>query len=117
MSVIGKKIGKVQMATKELILRHQLQSLLKENNLSAVALARNCGIAKQVISDWLAGSRPKHIDKVKVVADFFGVTIDQLCFGCTKHLQVQSNSQKLAIDQIEEGKYEVIVKKLSTGNG
>lgn len=65
----------------QFILRHQLKQLLNERHMRPIDLAREIGIAKQVISDWLAGSRPRNLEQVKIVADFFHISIDALCFG------------------------------------
>jgi hypothetical protein len=37
-------------------------------------------VAKQTISDWLAGLPPRNLLPVKSVADYFGVLVDDILF-------------------------------------
>jgi transcriptional regulator with XRE-family HTH domain len=64
-------------------LRQVLKTLLAENKLSAAELSRKTSVSKQVLSDWLAGVRPRNIEQVKAVAEYFGISLDYLCFGET----------------------------------
>lgn len=50
--------------------------LLDKNNISAYRTAKDTGISPVVFSDWKTGkSRPK-ADKIKILANYFGVTIE-----------------------------------------
>ena len=62
-------------------LRHILKSLLSENKLTASELSRKTEVSKQVLSDWLAGVKPRNIEQVKAVAEYFRISMDYLCFG------------------------------------
>lgn len=64
----------------QMILRHKLKDLLQHRRMRPIDLARELGIAKQVISDWLAGSRSRNLEQIKQVANYFEITIDELCF-------------------------------------
>lgn len=53
-----------------------IKRLCAERNLSIMALEKATGIGNGVIATWDKG-RPR-VDKLKAVADFFGVTVDWL---------------------------------------
>jgi transcriptional regulator with XRE-family HTH domain len=64
-----------------MILKKQLEHLIKIRGLTASELSRKSGVSKQVVSLWLGGAKPKNIDQVKSIADTLGVTLDYLLFG------------------------------------
>lgn len=50
--------------------------LLDKTNKSAYQVSKDTGIAQSVLSDWKRGvSKPK-TDKLKILADYFGVSIE-----------------------------------------
>lgn len=50
--------------------------LLDKTNKSAYQVSKDTGIAQSVLSDWKRGvSKPK-ADKLKILADYFGVSIE-----------------------------------------
>ena len=50
--------------------------LLVKNNKTAYAVAKQTGIAQSVLSDWKNGRSKPKADKLKRIADYFGVTVD-----------------------------------------
>lgn len=50
--------------------------LLVKNNKTAYAVAKETGIAQSVLSDWKNGRSKPKADKLKRIADYFGVTMD-----------------------------------------
>lgn len=62
-------------------LKYQLKRLLAESDITAAELARQTGVTKQSLSDWIGGIPPRNITAVKQVANFFGITVDELLFG------------------------------------
>lgn len=62
-------------------LKKQLRLYLEYRGITASQLAKKSTVPKQSLSDWLAGSNPRDVRQVKLVADVFGVTIDNLMFG------------------------------------
>ena len=50
--------------------------LCKEHNISIAKLEKACKIGNGVIAAW-ENSQPR-LDKIKAVADYFGVTVDEL---------------------------------------
>lgn len=54
----------------------KIKALAKSRGLSIMQVEEQCGFGKKSIYDWDA-HRP-NVDKVKRVADFFGVSMDEL---------------------------------------
>lgn len=54
------------------------ETLLKERGLSIAEFSRLTGIAKSTLSDWKKGKFQLKDSKRRVIADFFGVTLDFL---------------------------------------
>lgn len=50
--------------------------LLDKNNKTAYQVAKDTGIAQSVLSDWKTGRSKPKADKLKVLADYFGVSIE-----------------------------------------
>lgn len=62
-------------------LKTQLRHYLEAHEMTSAQLARKSGIGKSVLSDWLAGSKPRDLEQVKRVASVLGTSVDHLCFG------------------------------------
>lgn len=52
--------------------------LLAKNNKTAYAVAKETGIAQSVLSDWKNGRSKPKADKLKKIADYFKVPMEQL---------------------------------------
>lgn len=50
--------------------------LLDKNNKTAYQVSKDTGIAQSVLSDWKTGRSKPKVDKLKVLADYFGVNIE-----------------------------------------
>ena len=50
-------------------------ALCKKRNLSDYKVAKDTGIAQSSISDWKSGKYKPKIDKLKILADYFGVSL------------------------------------------
>lgn len=59
-----------------------IMALCKERNISVRTLERETGLGNGVIAGW----KQKHprVDRLLAVADYFGVTLDELVRGKTK---------------------------------
>ena len=66
---------------KEMKLYKNLKTMMIAKSLSLKKLSVDVGIPPSTIHGWLNGAAPKSIIDLKKVADFFGVSIDELCFG------------------------------------
>lgn len=50
--------------------------LLVKSNKTAYQIAKDTGIAQSVLSDWKTGRSKPKADKLKILADYFGVSIE-----------------------------------------
>lgn len=55
--------------------------LLKRNNLRISDVQKGTGIPYSTFTDWKAGRYTPKMDKMKKIADFFGVSVDYLMTG------------------------------------
>jgi len=62
-------------------LRKNLEQIMQARKLSLKALADHVSVPPSTIHGWLNGTAPKSIVELKKIADFFGISIDELCFG------------------------------------
>lgn len=51
-------------------------ALLEKSNKTAYRVAQDTGIYASVFSDWKSGKSKPKADKLKILADYFGVTVD-----------------------------------------
>ena len=56
-------------------------SLLKMHNLTVYKVSKATGIAQSTFSDWKSGRSTPKADKLKKIADFFGVSVSYLIQG------------------------------------
>lgn len=69
------------MADGEFRLRHNLAAVLRARTMTAAELSRKTGVAKQVLSDWMAGVQPRKLEQLYLVAVTLGLSMEQLCFA------------------------------------
>lgn len=53
-------------------------ALRDERGLTDYEVAKQTGLTTATLSNWKAGRYNPKVDKLKVLADFFGVTIEEL---------------------------------------
>ena len=58
------------------ILYEKFAALLEKTNKTAYQVSKDTGIAQSVLSDWKTGRSKPKVDKLKILADYFGVSID-----------------------------------------
>ncbi len=56
----------------------RIRGLMKEENLTQVALANKIGVKQNTISAWVLGKKEPSIRSLWLLADYFGVDIDYL---------------------------------------
>lgn len=54
----------------------KFEQLVKERGITAYRVAKDIGLAPTVFSDWKSGKSKPKIDKLKKIADYFGVSIE-----------------------------------------
>lgn len=60
-----------------------LCELMNKTGVSSCKLAKNIGVHTTTVTNWRRGTAPK-IEHLKLVADYFGVTVDALLADDTK---------------------------------
>ena len=68
------------------------EKLLKERGLTAYKVSKDTGISQSVLSAWKTGVSQLKQDKIKILADYFGISIDYLMTG--KDTEKESTSGK-----------------------
>jgi transcriptional regulator with XRE-family HTH domain len=58
-----------------------IAEIRKRNNYSQSALAKELSVSQQTVSHWENGVRSPSIDKLIIMSDLFGCTIDELVRG------------------------------------
>lgn len=53
----------------------KFQKLLEEKNVTAYEVAKQTGIAQTTLSAWKNGEYTPKVDKLKLIAEYFGVSI------------------------------------------
>lgn len=54
----------------------KFERLVKARGITAYRVAKDIGLATTVFSDWKSGKSKPKADKLKKIADYFGVTIE-----------------------------------------
>lgn len=62
----------------KIIVSERIKELMKEENLTQVALAENAGVKQNTISAWLLGKKEPCIRSLWLLADYFNVSVDYL---------------------------------------
>lgn len=91
-------------------LRTVLKRLIKENGVTITHLSRVTKVPLQTLHGWLHGSEPKSLRQVKVVADYFEVDLDYLCFGI-KPKQSKPHIEDFQ-EEINAGIFEVVLRRV-----
>lgn len=54
----------------------KFEQLVKARGITTYRVAKDIGLAPTVFSDWKSGRSKPKVDKLKKIADYFGVTIE-----------------------------------------
>lgn len=61
------------------------EKLLEERGVKVSDVSRATGIRQSIFSDWKAGRYTPKTDKMKLIADYFGVSVEYLLTGDTSN--------------------------------
>ncbi len=84
-----------------------LKRLLRENDMTIAQLSRKLSIPRQTLDNWLTGQEPRSLKQVKRVAEYFGVSLDYLCFGEEGKDKIQDYGE-----EINAGVFEVVLRRI-----
>ena len=96
-------------------LKDNLKKLIKVNGITVAHLSRSTRIPLQTLHGWLSGTEPKSVKQLKIIASYFEVTIDDLCFYSSNSSPVQNQENNKIKDYQEEinaGTFEVVLRRI-----
>ncbi len=94
-------------------LNNNLAVLVKAHNITISKLSRATSVPVQTIHNWANGHRPQDIEQLKRIADYFSLTIDEICFGSECDLLSDKQSVLTKYEhEINAGTFEVILRRV-----
>jgi transcriptional regulator with XRE-family HTH domain len=84
-----------------------LEKYLKLDEITLNEFSKRVSISPSTIHGWLNGVPPKNLSDLKKVADYFNVTLDELCFG-----EVKKGHETNIVISIGEDSYKILLKKM-----
>lgn len=94
----------------KLTLHKTLKILLDEKGMNASQLARATKIPNSTIGNWLSGLEPRNLIQLKIVANYFDVTVDYLLYSSQERKNLKTlNDFK---DEINAGIFEVVLRRI-----
>ncbi len=73
----------------------RIENLLSVRGMSAYKLSKETGISTGLLSQWKKRSQAPSADKLKIVADYFGVSTDYLLTGEQKEKPLINDDEEL----------------------
>lgn len=89
-----------------MIFVENLTNLMKENDISNVKLGKILGVSDTAVMKWKRGEAVPAVDKVMMIAEYFGVSLDEL-MGKPLHTEQASISLPL-VGVISAGPFEIL---------
>lgn len=84
------------MDVKNVKIGEVLTKLLAERNISIYRLSKDLGISRHTLDEWVRNVRvPRNPVIVKMVANYFGVSLDFLYFGIPDHYETNETLKEL----------------------
>lgn len=83
-------------------LSERLIELRRERNLSQEELAEVLNVSRQAVSRWETGLAAPSLDKLQFLAEFYGITIDELFYSVEEKPKAQEQEPT---SQTTEGKH------------
>lgn len=96
-------------------LKDNLRDLIKSNGITVAHLSRATKTPLQTLHGWLSGVEPRSLKQVKVVAEYFGQSIDELCFeslASKKKKETKRNKFEEFQEEINAGTFEVVLRRV-----
>ncbi len=90
-------------------LSNNLKTLMTKEKINLVELAQAAKVPKQTLHNWLSGAEPKSLDQVRAVANVFGLSIEELCYG---EKTKSRDSIEEYTQEINAGVFEVVLRRI-----
>ena len=96
----------------QFILGQNLRRLMHERRIRVSHLSQETEVPKSTVHDWMHGGNPRDVIALKKIANYFSLSIDEICFGdLIPKLKQQQN--EVPVEQTEErlniGSFDVIL--------
>lgn len=77
------------------------EKLCKERGVTPYKISKETGISRATLSEWKKGTYTPKRDKMQLIADFFGVSLEYLTTGKEPAYYQDSKTAKMAQDILE----------------
>lgn len=84
------------------IFSQNLRRLMEERRIRLSDLAREVDVPKSTIHSWMYGVQARDLIALKKVADYFSMSIDEICFGDTDQ-KPQTPQTEALVQQTKDG--------------
>ena len=88
------------------------EDLLKINKTTVYRVSKDTGIAASTFSDWKSGRSVPKLDKIKIIADYFGVSLESILSGSHDEFVIRGRVTSPA----EKGKRIAIIGEIRAGS-
>ena len=92
---------------KHMHISKNLEKYLKEANITLNEFSKRISLSPSTIHGWLNGVPPKNLNDLKKVADYFNITLDELCFG-----EVKKGHETNIVISIGDDSDKILLKKV-----
>lgn len=92
---------------REIKVGENLQRLMADRKVTVTVAARDVGMNKSTLHGYCNGVVPRNLKQLKALADYLGVSFDELIFGGIP------DSTSVKQESTIEGRYEVIIKRVT----
>lgn len=93
-------------------LKYILKTKLKDHGITVPTLASKTGISRKTLSNWIDGQKPQNLEQVKIVAEYFNLSVDELCFGPSFKSTTETSELEKYRDEINAGTFEVVLRRV-----
>ena len=88
------------------------EDLLKINKTTVYRVSKDTGIAASTFSDWKSGRSVPKLDKIKIIADYFGVSLESMLSGARDEFVIKGS----VVSPAEKGKRIAIIGEIRAGS-
>ena len=85
---------------------------MDERRIRLSRLSQEAEIPRSTVHDWMYGGNPRDVLALKRLADYFSISIDEICFGDLVPKSQKIQSKELVLTDEEElniGSFDVIL--------
>lgn len=94
------------------VFSQNLRRLMEERRIRLSHLAQETEIPKSIVHSWMYGGNPRDLIALKQLADYFSISIDEICFGDLAPEAQELHTEALSLqtkDELNIGSFDVIL--------